>query len=151
MVQYAIHPPGLPAAVRPGVGKKNMTNTQKYTKYAEFHVLERYVSVTFREFYWQHYLWFYVQVYTAVVPWTCSVCWLHTGSSCFRQVTHYTQFRAEHRFVCAGPPLVLCAGLCSSGAVDMFCLLTAYRFVLFSSSNTLHAVLRRASLRLCCS
>ena len=49
--EYDVHPPGLPAAVRPGVGKKNMTNTQKYTKYAEFHVLERYVSVTFREFY----------------------------------------------------------------------------------------------------
>ena len=49
--EYDVHPPGLPAAVRPGVRKKNMTNTQKYTKYAEFHVLERYVSVTFREFY----------------------------------------------------------------------------------------------------
>ncbi len=33
--EYAIHPPGLTAAVSPGVGKKNMTNTMKYTKYAE--------------------------------------------------------------------------------------------------------------------
>jgi hypothetical protein len=47
------------------------------------------------------------------------------------------------------PPLVLCAGLRSSDAVDMFGLLTAYRFVLFSSSNALHAVPRRASLYLC--
>ena len=51
MVQYAIHPPGLTAAVSPGVEKKNMTNTPKYTKYAEYHVLEWYVSVTFHEFY----------------------------------------------------------------------------------------------------
>jgi hypothetical protein len=33
--------------------------------------------------------------------------------------------------------------------VDMFGLLTAYRFVLFSSGNALQAVPRRASLRLC--
>ncbi len=49
--EYDIHPPGLTTAVRPGVEKQYMTNTQKYTKYAEFYVLERYVFVTFREFY----------------------------------------------------------------------------------------------------
>jgi hypothetical protein len=46
--EYLLHPPGLTAAVSPGVGKKNMRNTPKYTKYAEYHVLERYVSVSFR-------------------------------------------------------------------------------------------------------
>ena len=74
IAEYDNHPPGLTAAVSPGVGKKNMTNIQEYAKYAEFHVLEWYVSVTFREFYRQHYLWFYVLVYAIVVPWTCSVC-----------------------------------------------------------------------------
>ncbi len=44
-------------------GKKNMTNTLKYAKYAEYQILGRYVFVTFRELYSQHHLWFYVQVY----------------------------------------------------------------------------------------
>ncbi len=52
----------------------------------------RYVFVTLREFYSQHNLWFYVQVYAAVMQWTCSACWLHTGSSCFCQEMHYKQF-----------------------------------------------------------
>jgi hypothetical protein len=46
-------------------------------------------------------------------------------------------------------PLLLCAGLCNSDAVDMFGLLTAYRVVLFSSGNALHAVPLSALLRLC--
>ncbi len=59
-------------------------------------------------------------------------------------------FASNSRVLLTAPPLVLCAGLRSSDAVDMFGLLTAYRFVLFSSSsNALHAVPRRASLRLC--
>ncbi len=81
---------------------KNMTNILKYAKYAKYQILERYVFVTFCKFFSQHHLWFYVQVYTAVMQWTCLVCWLHTGSSCFCQVMHYTQFSADNLFVCAG-------------------------------------------------
>ncbi len=53
------------------------------------------------------------------------------------------------RILLTAPPLVLCAGLRNSDAVDMIGLLTAYRFDLFSSGNALHAVQRRPSLRLC--
>jgi hypothetical protein len=79
-----------------------MQNITKYVKYAEYQTNNRYVTLAFWMFCSQPHLWFYVQVYELVMLWTCSVCSLHTGSSCFRLVMHYTQFRADHRFVCAG-------------------------------------------------
>jgi hypothetical protein len=100
--EYDNHPPGLTAAVSPGVGKKNMTNMQNMQN-------------------------------------------MQNNNFCKGMFCDFS------RVLFTALPLVLCAGLRSRDAVDMFGLLTAYRFVLFSSSNALHAVPRRASLRLCCS
>jgi len=80
----------------------NMQNITKYVKYAEYQTNYWYVTLAFWMFCSEPHLWFYVQVYELVMQLTCSVCSLHTGSSCFRLVMHYTQFRADLRFVCAG-------------------------------------------------
>jgi hypothetical protein len=53
---------------------KNMQNILKYLKYAEYHSLHKCVYVAFGLLCSQPHLWFYVQVYAIVMPWTCLVC-----------------------------------------------------------------------------
>ena len=50
----------------------------------------------------QPHLWFFVQVYAIVMPWTCSFCSLHTGSSCLCLAMNYMQFPADQCIACAG-------------------------------------------------
>jgi hypothetical protein len=56
-----------------GVENKNMQDNVEYVKCAEYQIRQRYVFVTFCELCSQHHLWFYVQVYATVLPWTCLV------------------------------------------------------------------------------
>ncbi len=92
----------IPTSASSGVGKQKYDKNSAICEICKISNSWKVSFVNFREFFSQHHLWFYVQVYAAVMKWTCLVCWLHTGSSWFCQVMDYTQFHADNLFVCAG-------------------------------------------------